>query len=650
MNPSVCVICVGIASKTIAKVLKNFNFPAEFAFRDLLLHPTTPLPKDLDMFDVLLSSGNNARILKNKTDKPIITISPSLYDILLACNKALEHDAKPIVMLQREAFLPNDFKQISDMLIVDVVFDTYENMHPDIEKKIAYHKSQGANCVIGNALVCNYAEKQGVRGIYLFPEESIRNSLYTAANLAVSIFQKKIQTLHLSSIVNSAHSGIILVDSQENIFLCNPWAKKYLDIRKPLQEGIKIGDIFDKSSCQTITGATDVAHFFTTVHETSYTVKVVPIITKNEVRDRLLYLEALSDIQKTEREFRRETWIQKGFSAKHTFEKYHSENSKFQNFLTQAKCFALTEDPVVILGETGVGKEVLAQSIHNHSSRAGKAFVAVNCAAIPENLLESELFGYSEGAFTGAKKGGKVGYFEMAHMGTIFLDEIGEINFMLQSKLLRAIQEKQILRVGGTKVTPFNARIIAATNKDLWQLVQDNTFRKDLYYRLNVLELEIPPLRERPEDTLMLFEYFLRKRLPALWNAIAPFSKTLRDSLASYSWPGNIRELENFVNMLAAFLQPNTKADEAMELIRERLEKKRLRVVAENAPLPVHDAAFAPSMVLKSTAEQKIHEALQTCGGNITRAATMLGIHRTTLWRKIKRSDSLPTRKGQELF
>ena len=642
MNPKVCVICVGIASKTIARVLKNLNLPAEFTFRETLLHESTRLPEDFEMFDVLLSSGNNARILKSKTDKPIITIAPSLCDILLACNKALKHDAKPIVMLHSEAVFPDDFRQISDMLIVDVVFDMYDTIYPDIEEKIISYKKQGTNCVIGNALVCNYAEKHGLRGIYLFPEESIRNSLRTAADLAASIFQKNIHTLYLSSIINSAHSGIMLVDSQDHIFLCNPSARKYLGARQNSEEGLTIGDAFDKQSCQIIASALDTTQFFTVINGTSCLVKVFPIIVNNQVRDRLLYLEALSDIQKTEREFRRETWLQKGFLAKHTFEEYSSKSIKFQSFLSHAKNFAKTEDPVVILGETGVGKELLAQSIHNHSSRAGKAFVAVNCAAIPENLLESELFGYSEGAFTGAKKGGKVGYFEMAHMGTIFLDEIGEINIMLQSKLLRAIQEKQIIRVGGTKITPINARVIAATNTNLWQLVQNNTFRKDLYYRLNVLELEIPPLRERPEDTLLLFGHFFQKRFARLWERMAPFSEALSALLSSYSWPGNVRELENFVHMLAAFLRPDTQTDSVMELVCEMLNTKRQRVEGDNEPLSMSGAIFAPSVPLRSTVEQRVREALQACDGNVNKAAAMLGIHRSTLWRKLKRFNAVP--------
>ncbi len=201
---------------------------------------------------------------------------------------------------------------------------------------------------------------------------------------------------------------------------------------------------------------------------------------------------------------------------------------------------------MLITGESGTGKELFAHSIHQASPCRNGPFVAVNCAAIPENLLESERFGYSEGAFTGAVKGGKPGLFELAHKGTIFLDEISEMPLALQPRLLCVLQEKSVRRVGDDKMMPVEVRVIAATNRTLSRLVAENLFRQDLYFRINVLSIHIPPLRERKEDIFFLLEYFLKKLEP-METVDFKMMEIFRNSLEGYKWPGNIRELENFV-------------------------------------------------------------------------------------------------------
>ncbi len=192
---------------------------------------------------------------------------------------------------------------------------------------------------------------------------------------------------------------------------------------------------------------------------------------------------------------------------------------------------------VLITGESGTGKELMAQSIHNESLRSKQPFIAINCAAMPENLLESELFGYEEGAFTGALKGGKKGLFEQAHNGTIFLDEIGDMPIYLQTKLLRVLQENQVMRVGGESVIDIDVRVVAATNKNLLEMIRQEKFRADLYYRINVLPINIPSLRERKEDISMMLNYFMKKK--------RHISDEAKEILNKYSWPGNIRELKN---------------------------------------------------------------------------------------------------------
>lgn len=222
------------------------------------------------------------------------------------------------------------------------------------------------------------------------------------------------------------------------------------------------------------------------------------------------------------------------------------QSSKMEQLVNIAKKIAPTDCTVLIHGDSGTGKELFARAIHQNSSRKINDFIPINCAALPENLLESELFGYEEGAFSGAKKNGSKGLFELAHNSTLFLDEIAELSLLMQAKLLRVLQEKKIRRLGGRKFIDVDVRIIAATNKNLEQMVREGTFREDLYYRLNVVRLEIPPLRERPEDIPVLIDYLLDKYNHKLGKNLDIAPETRR-VLLSYHWPGNVRELENVI-------------------------------------------------------------------------------------------------------
>lgn len=227
-----------------------------------------------------------------------------------------------------------------------------------------------------------------------------------------------------------------------------------------------------------------------------------------------------------------------------SFQEYIGQNSRLRETLCLAAKVAKTDSTVLIRGESGVGKEVLARAIHNCSRRKDNPLIKVNCAAIPENLLESELFGFEDGAFTGAKKGGKLGKFELAHSGTIFLDEIGDMSISMQAKLLRVLQEKEFERIGGTKSIKVNIRVIAATNRDLEKMIEEGTFRRDLYYRLNIVPLFLLPLRERKDDIPALIKNFLIQLSKDVGSELTISLQTMR-ILKSYDWPGNVRELQN---------------------------------------------------------------------------------------------------------
>jgi transcriptional regulator with PAS, ATPase and Fis domain len=258
--------------------------------------------------------------------------------------------------------------------------------------------------------------------------------------------------------------------------------------------------------------------------------------------------------------------VGKNYTAKYFFEDILSCEDSFINIKRLSEKQAISDSSIIIYGESGTGKEMFAQAIHNASNRNANSFVAVNCGALPENLLESELFGYEEGAFTGAKKGGKIGYFELAHRGTIFLDEIGEISGSLQTKLLRVIEEREIQRLGGDRLIPIDIRIVSATNKDLWKLVEEGTFRNDLFYRLNVLPIKLPPLRERKNDILMIFENQKRKMKSSF-----VLSLESEEILKNYDWKGNVRELKNCVEYLNSLDKKEILPEDLYNILRKKV-------------------------------------------------------------------------------
>jgi transcriptional regulator with PAS, ATPase and Fis domain len=282
-----------------------------------------------------------------------------------------------------------------------------------------------------------------------------------------------------------------------------------------------------------------------------------------------------------------------------------------------ARQYARVDSTVLIHGETGVGKELFAQSIHTAGNRSSGPFVAVNCAALPEALLESELFGYVEGAFTGARRKGKPGLFELAHRGTIFLDEISEIPLSLQGRLLRVLQEREVIRLGHDRVIPVDVRVLCATNRDLHRLVEEGNFRRDLYWRLNVLSLSIPPLRERRDDIVPLMLQFLDTLSPSGNHGIV-FSGDALSFLTQYPWPGNVRELRNLCERLTVVHTGKT-VDAAF--LTHLMEYRESTQPLRSGP----------------TGMEEIERALAQAGGKITRAAEILGVHRATLWRKCKR-------------
>lgn len=350
----------------------------------------------------------------------------------------------------------------------------------------------------------------------------------------------------LDSLLNVLDDGIIAVDASGLIHAFNKRAEKIIGYKKENVIGKNAKDIVPQIPInKVIDTAEPIKAILIKIKGDDISTTIVPVITLKTVTGALVIINEFTEEEKNQHKLRVQL-LGKGHKAKYKFKNIVGKSPDMEELKNIAKRMAKSDSSVLISGESGTGKELFAQAIHNDSKRKDYQFVAVNCAALPESLLESELFGYEEGAFTGARKGGKLGLFELAHKGTLFLDEIGEMALNLQARLLRVIQEREVMRIGADRVIKIDIRIIAATNKNLKELVDKGKFRNDLYYRLKVLPLETISLRDRREDIMLLVDN-MQKELEVEFELAQDTIRAFRN----YSWEGNVRELKNYVEYLA---------------------------------------------------------------------------------------------------
>lgn len=360
----------------------------------------------------------------------------------------------------------------------------------------------------------------------------------------------------------------------------------------------------------------------------------VPIRVGGEIVGAVVIFQHITDIIKLMEELRRSSNIIRNLSdkygqvtkSKYDFSQIIGTSNAMRECIKIGTLAAQSSSTVLLLGESGTGKELFAHAIHHASARREGPFIALNCAAIPDSLLESELFGYQRGAFTGAIKD-KIGKFELAHTGTLFLDEIGDMNLLLQAKLLRVLQEKEIERIGGTRSIAVDVRVIAATNRNLKELVRSGQFREDLYYRLNVVEINLPPLRERHGDMKELVDYIIVRLNRKLGKKVVGVTPNALAQLTSYGWPGNVRELENVLERVMVSLEG------------DRITVQHLipHLSVNSLPGSSSEAAIVPLAQLE---KEMIERALERYGGNLAgkrEAAKHLNISLATLYNKIKR-------------
>lgn len=591
---------------------------------------------------VVISRGGTWTLLSEALSIPVVEIAVTPYDVLRALQKARNYGNK--IGIAGFSNVINSMSEWSTMLNVDVVpieiqddtERTKRRVHEALER---VH----VDCLIGDMTTVEYAKELGIPCVLIESgKEAIWDAIQESKRIMAARMAERKTFDSVNSALNSVREGLLVLENGTVQFA-----------NQVVHKMIGRDDCVGLPACQCLPSA--LIKFIEQPDESS--TDVIQIGSKlwyvqkkvsSETANWFIAFHEVENIECIERHVRSRL-AEGGHEARYVFDDLYGQSLKMRKIISKSIHFAQTDSSVLIVGETGTGKEVLAQSIHNASARANGPFVAVNCAAFSEQLLESELFGYAEGAFTGAKRGGKPGLFELAHRGTIFLDEIGETTLHVQQRLLRVLQERRVMRIGGERVIPIDVRVIAATNKPLWQFVQQGKFRQDLFFRLDVLRINTVPLRQRLEDIPELVErllhqsWYKRKGVgvrPRIDPSILP-------RLQQYHWPGNVREVQNMVEYLLAI---NTQGCIGPNEIDEWFAQKAL-VDFENVKDEtetdtdtskfnvVHYTKQEERLIGKSMEEIEkwvIEKTLEQTDGDMTKAAAMLGVSRTTLWRKAK--------------
>ncbi|WP_245592084.1 sigma-54 interaction domain-containing protein [Clostridiisalibacter paucivorans] len=455
------------------------------------------------------------------------------------------------------------------------------------------------------------------------------------SNLLKELEEQKNVSRILNTILDTIYDGIVVVDKDGYITMISKAYTNFLNVEEKSVVGRHVTDVIENSRMHIVakTGKSEIANIQKI--KGNYMIATrIPMIKNGKTIGavgKVLFrnINELNELHKKIKIMENELAKYKGEfiqinKAKYIFDNIVGRGKRISETKKMAKKAAMTNSSVLLLGESGTGKELFAHAIHNSSNRSYGPFIRVNCAAIPSELLESELFGYEEGAFTGARKGGKIGKFELADGGTIFLDEIGDMPLLMQAKLLRVIQEREIERIGSNRLKRINVRIIAATNKKLDEKVKNGKFREDLYYRLNVFTIDIPPLRERIEDTNDLCNHFLNELNKKNKKNVKGITERGLKFLTKYNWPGNVRELANVIERAINIV------DNEEEIDIKHLPEK---ILGEKYVLNLGEL----KEILEKTEREAVFEAIRFTEGNKTKAAKLLGISRTTLYEKLEK-------------
>lgn len=597
-----------------------------------LLDQVTEVMEDTDVNGILTRGSLGQFLYANKIQMPIFELKYQPHTFLTILKECRAAGYKKICILEIGICQPgNEFHtQRADMNLGDFQvhyarIDGRQAAEHELKSRL---DSGQVDFVVGDVEPIMVARELGLPcKNFIVDEHAYRSTLEEAQNNTEMTIMQKSQDEFISIITNIISEAVIIADESGKILKCNLQAERLLPNDNYCED---VQTLFGLSMEELL--ALPPKHL-AQVNGKKYVINVIERVMENERIHHAFLLSNTNYVEDLAYSIRRQNQ-DRGLVAKQSFRDFISRDPISRKLVATAKRYAKSSGTILIHGETGTGKEIIASSIHNESFRASGPFLAINCAALNENLIESELFGYEKGAFTGALSGGKQGMFELAHKGSLFLDEVGELSLSLQAKLLRTIQEKEVMRVGGNRIIPVDVRIIAATNRNLSKMVQEGKFRADLYYRLALLEIDVPALRKRRGDIVPLLTSFLaeaaeRENRVLYWEDIDVFSPLLE-----YSWPGNIRELRNFAERVVLIC-------EDYELDRAFIQSMMRQESIEDAPLQ-----FTTGITndLKTMERDYIKFLLNSFGGNKDRLCSYLGISRPTLWRKL----SNPPAEGSE--
>ncbi|HHQ5686403.1 TPA: sigma 54-interacting transcriptional regulator [Klebsiella quasipneumoniae subsp. quasipneumoniae] len=568
---------------------------------------------------IIISRGGTAALLRNNIPIPVIEIAHDFHGVYRILQEA-KNKSQKIAAIGFPQFcraLRHYQSMTNDEFKICQVYN-----HHDIENVIKNLSENDYHMVIGGLTVAEMAKKYNLNVIEGDADNnSIEQAINEAHGLLKYINRENLKLVMSHAALNQSREGIMCVDQLGEIIHINAIGMTLFQCQ--------VGDkLFKKEVFKDI--------YASMINESNVKEQAIEIngalvsLSVRHFSNRHNSYAVITGLSQESTLWQQTTSKKshlRGYATSYSFDNIIAQSPIMHQVIQKARLCAQHELPVHILGDTGTGKELFAQSIHHVSARSHGPFVALNCAAIPESLLESELFGYAEGAFTNARKGGKPGVFEMATNGTVFIDEISEAPLSVQVKLLRVLQEKQFSRLGGDTLLSADFRLITASNKDLGQLVACGEFRQDLYYRINILELQLPSLRERPEDIMVLIHHLLQQQ-----NKHLTFTADAVNCLQNYDWPGNIRELQAVIYRLIVLLDGNTVNKEVLQQI-SHLSPACHRSVSLVSD---HTLVADESDLLKKQEKQLIASVIEKTDGDRTRASAILGISPTTLWRKLK--------------
>jgi propionate catabolism operon transcriptional regulator len=582
-------------------------------------------------YEVILCHGGTGETILRAIGHSVVLIQKTDTDVIRALFRAREMTNEVALTVHANEFRDVEFMQhILGMKIHEIRYATKEELLQGVDRVYG----EGVRLVIGGGVSRVAIENKGGVGLIIEPNSHyILQAIQQARSMAKAKREEAQNREQLIAILKLLSEGVLFIDVDKNIVFTNSKARHYLRIPEGGQAEAQFRKHFDVLHLNAVLAdGMPRLNAIVSIDGEKFVANTLPVAINSKLRGAVAMFRDTTSIQDISNLIREELH-KRGLVASHTVDDLKGDSPPMARLVGKIERFAQTCSSILIEGETGSGKELVAHALHDLSRRRNQAFVAVNCSALPETLLESELFGYEEGAFTGAKRGGKIGLFELANRGTVFLDEIGDISHNLQLRLLRVLEAKEIMRLGGDKIVPVDVRIISASHRNLMQLVQQGSFRMDLFFRLGVLRLRVPPLRERLEDIPALVEELFRRfGRPA--GALTP---AMLELAAAYDWPGNIRELLSFFESYLVLLGD---ADVDEELFRELFQDRAMPACpAAGEPALPAGAGGTLKEQLERYRKAVIQATLKDSRMNKQLAARKLGISYNTLWRVLAGKD-----------